>query len=341
MAFRGVAIGVLLAGDPLGERREFSDEDERLLAAFADSAAIAVATARSIAVERLRYSIAAADRERGRWARELHDETLQGLGALRILLTSGRQRGSAEDLEAAVGQAISQLGTEIQNLRGLIAELRPAALDEFGLEAALQGLVERVSTAAGLAVETELSLSGRSASSGPEGPELESTVYRLVQEALTNVAKHSRAENVVLSVVERDGAIHVSVADDGVGFDPSAHHPGFGLLGMRERVMMAGGNLELSSSPGSGPRSRPWSLSRMALDLAGSHSGRAVAPGAVPRAARPPLRRGGCRCQASREGVPRRAVWHVNSTASGGGVAEMLSRSWPMREAPAWTPAGW
>ncbi len=252
MAFRGAGIGVLLAGDPLGERREFSDDDEQLLAAFADSAAIAVATTRSIAEERLRHSVAAADRERGRWARELHDETLQGLGALRILLTSGLQRGSSEDLEAAVGQAISQLATEIQNLRGLIAELRPAALDEFGLEAALQGLVERVSTGAGLAVQTELSLPGRSASNGPEGPELEGTVYRLVQEALTNVAKHSRAENVVLSVVERDGAIHVSVADDGVGFDPSAQHAGFGLLGMRERVMMAGGSLELSSSPGAG-----------------------------------------------------------------------------------------
>ena len=89
--FGALPIGVLLAGDPLGERSEFSGEDERLLTAFAASAAAAVATARSVAEDRLRHSIAAAERERGRWARELHDETLQGLGALRILLTSGLQ----------------------------------------------------------------------------------------------------------------------------------------------------------------------------------------------------------------------------------------------------------
>jgi signal transduction histidine kinase len=256
VALRGSAIGVLLAGDPLGERSEFSGEDERLLTAFAASAAAAVATARSVAEERLRHSIAAAERERGRWARELHDETLQGLGVLRILLTSGLQGGSPEALEGAVNETISQLGSEIQNLRALIAELRPAALDEIGVEAAIQGLAERVSATAGLAVETELSFpSSRGADHAP-GSELESTIYRIVQEALTNVAKHSRAENVRLSVVERDGSIEVSVEDDGVGFDPRAEHPGFGLPGMRERVAMAGGSFELTATPGVGVKVR-------------------------------------------------------------------------------------
>jgi signal transduction histidine kinase len=252
IAFRGAGIGVLAAGDHLGDRREFSAEDETLLAAFGASVATAVATARSAAEDRLRHSISAAERERGRWARELHDETLQGLGALRVLLASGLRTGSTAAMESAAREATQQLDSEIQNLRALIAELRPAALDEIGVEAAIQGLAERVSATAGLAVETDVSLSGaRNAENGP-GSELESTVYRLVQEALTNVAKHSRAEHVRLSVVEHDGAIEVSVADDGVGFDTGAKHEGFGLPGMRERVAMVGGSIELSSTPGAG-----------------------------------------------------------------------------------------
>jgi signal transduction histidine kinase len=256
MIFRGAGIGVLCAGDPIGNRSEFTAEDERLLEAFATSAATAVATARSVAEARLRHSISAAERERGRWARELHDETLQGLGALRVMLASGLRRGSPEALEGAVAEATFQLDADIQNLRGLIAELRPAVLDEIGVEAAIQGLAERVSATAGLAVETELSLSDVNRGNGGPGSELDSTIYRLVQEALTNVAKHSRAEHVRLSVVEQNGAIEVSVSDDGVGFDPSARHGGFGLLGMRERVAMVGGSFELTSAPGAGAAMR-------------------------------------------------------------------------------------
>jgi signal transduction histidine kinase len=215
-----------------------------------------VATARSAAEDRLRHSISAAEQERGRWARELHDETLQGLGALRVLLASGLRTGSAAALESAAREATTQLDAEIQNLRALIAELRPAVLDEIGVEAAIQGLAERTSATAGLAVDTELSLSGAHHAGNGPGSELESTVYRLVQEALSNVAKHSRAEHVRLSVVERDGAIEVSVEDDGVGFDTGSRHRGFGLLGMRERVAMHGGSLELSSAPGAGARIR-------------------------------------------------------------------------------------
>jgi signal transduction histidine kinase len=183
----------------------------------------------------------------------LHDETLQGLGALRVLLASALRRRSPGVLEGSVESAISALDQEIQNLRGLIAELRPAALDELGVAAALRGLAERTATAHGLAVDAELSLpEGRP---HPErGIDLDATVYRVVQEALSNVAKHSRAERVRLSVVERDGSIEVSIEDDGVGFDPDLPEEGFGLLGMRERVAMAGGSLAIDSAPGTGTR---------------------------------------------------------------------------------------
>jgi signal transduction histidine kinase len=251
MAFHGSDIGVLLAGDPLGGSGEFSVADQELLAAFAASASMAVTTARSVAEDRLRHSIAAAERERGRWARELHDETLQGLGALRVVLASGLQRGSPEALRTAVDEAISQLASEIQNLRSLITELRPAALDELGVAVAVRGLAERAAATQGLTMETELVIGTED---GRQDPELESTVYRLVQEGLSNIAKHSRAEHVRLRVVERNGAIEVTIEDDGVGFEPGAQHGGFGLAGMRERVAMVGGSLEVDAAPGGGAR---------------------------------------------------------------------------------------
>jgi signal transduction histidine kinase len=255
-----LGLPILIRGEAFGniyltEKQDgepFSDADEEAGVVLAEWAAIAIENARSVAEDRLRHSISAAERERGRWARELHDETLQGLGALRVLLASGRRGGSADALEGAVAEAISQLDAEIQNLRALIAELRPAALDEIGVEAAIQGLADRVSATAGLAVETHLSLPALRGGREAPGSELESTIYRLVQEALTNVAKHSRAEHVRLSAIERNGAIEVSVEDDGVGFEPGMRHGGFGLLGMRERVTMVGGRFELTSAPGAG-----------------------------------------------------------------------------------------
>jgi signal transduction histidine kinase len=259
-----LGLPILIRGEAFGnlyltEKRDgaaFTESDEAAAVVLAEWAAVAISNARLVAEDRLRYSISAAERERGRWARELHDETLQGLGALRVLLASGLRGGSLETLSRAAREVTSQLDSEIQNLRALIAELRPAALDEIGVEAAIHGLAERVSATAGLAVEAELSLPGAPYATQAPGSELESTIYRLVQEALTNVAKHSRAEHVRLRVVERDGAVEVSVTDDGVGFEPEAEHAGFGVPGMHERVAMVGGSLELSSAPGAGATMR-------------------------------------------------------------------------------------
>lgn len=145
--------------------------------------------------------------------------------------------------------ALEQIGHDIEELRALIVELRPATLDQLGLVAALEDLAGRVASGAGIEVATDLSLSA-----GRLDPELETTVYRLVQEALNNVAKHSGAGAATLQVADRGGRLDVLVSDDGRGFDPGAEHDGFGIAGMQERVALVGGELEIESRPGSGTR---------------------------------------------------------------------------------------
>jgi signal transduction histidine kinase len=258
LQFRGQGLGVIAAFDRLEGGPEFDQEDERLLLAFAASAATAVATAQSVAEEQLRHSIEASERERRRWARELHDETLQGLGALRVVLASASRTGSQENLRDAVERAVNQLSDEITSLRGLISELRPAALDELGLAAAVEALVEPPKNVRGLDIRAYVSLNREA---DPEQaldltPELQSTIYRVIQEGLTNIAKHARAENVELRLGEQGGVLMLLLKDDGQGFETEAHHSGFGLLGMRERLELAGGRLAVISESGAGTELR-------------------------------------------------------------------------------------
>jgi signal transduction histidine kinase len=244
LAFRGRSLGVLSAfGD------EFSRDDERLLQAFAASAATAVHTAKSVEEGRLRQSIEAAEMERRRWARELHDETLQGLAGLQVLLGSGLERDDAE-LRRAATEVVRHVGEQIDALRNLITDLRPAALDELGLEPALESLVERVARTSGVQVELDVELEQETRLP----PDLESALYRLIQEALTNVVKHASAQRALVVVRHRNGCVRAAVSDDGRGFDPGAATAGFGLAGMRERAALARGNLTIDSGAGSGTR---------------------------------------------------------------------------------------
>jgi signal transduction histidine kinase len=244
LVYRNTPLGLLAAFDRLDGAGGFGDEEERLFLGFAASAATAVATARSVAEDRLRHSLLAAEQERRHWARELHDETLQALGALQVLLSSALRRGSPEALEQAVRESLEHIGTEIESLRTLITELRPAALDEIGLAPAIESLGERLAAVEGLEVDVAVELDRRL------DAELETTVYRLVQEALTNIAKHANAESVRVRVTRGDDVVAVEVVDDGRGFDPEARAEGFGVIGMRERVALAHGRLELDSAPG-------------------------------------------------------------------------------------------
>jgi len=254
LLFRGDPLGVVVALDRIGDPGRFDLEDQRMLEAFAASAATGVATARSMAEERLQNTIDAAEQERSRWARELHDETLQALAVLRMRLSSALREEAPEQLKETGQAAVEQIDDEIVKLRRLITELRPASLDAIGLEAALEALAEQHQQAAKLEVDCDFDLP-RDEGARPT-PILETAVYRLAQEALNNVSKHSRAQRADLMVRVSGGAIQIEVRDDGVGFEPSLVREGFGLVGMRERAALLGGTLEVDSTRGSGTRMR-------------------------------------------------------------------------------------
>jgi signal transduction histidine kinase len=224
------------------------DDDAELLRAFAVSAATAVAMAQSAESDRLRSLMAAADAERSRWARELHDDTLQGLGAVRLLLAAARRRGDTQQTAQAVDEAIGYIEQEIDNLHAIISDLRPAALDELGLGPALEALLDRRSGHGTLSIASQLVLPNPDLGEARLGPEIESTVYRVVQEALTNIVKHANATEAAVFVTVRDG-VSIEVRDDGGGFASRSTGAGFGLAGMRERVNLAGGTVRIDSGP--------------------------------------------------------------------------------------------
>jgi signal transduction histidine kinase len=217
LVYRGRGLGVLAAFDRGAASESFSADDEATLRAFAASGATAVALAQTVQHERLRHSLDAAEAERRRWARELHDETLQGLGGLRVILSSALRRVDGEEVAELLREGVVHVEREIENLRAIITELRPAALDELGLVPAIDALVDRVSTVEGLTIESTVQLA---AGDQRLGQEVETTVYRLLQEALTNVAKHARAESARIGVRAVGGRLEVEVADDGEGFEP-------------------------------------------------------------------------------------------------------------------------
>jgi two-component system, NarL family, sensor histidine kinase DevS len=252
LVFRNETYGVLIALDRIHEGPAFTAEDRALLEAFATSSATAVATARSAAFELQRQRLSAAEDERGRWARELHDETLQSLAVLRVSLSAARRKGGVAVLAEAVSEAIGQLEDGIANLRALVTDLRPAALDELGLEAALAALCERASRH-GLHIDSSIELAHEQGGEPTRHiPELETAMYRIVQEALTNASKHGHATCAVIEIRESDTTVRLSVRDDGGGFDPTISTAGFGLLGIRERAQLLHGTVQITSSPGQG-----------------------------------------------------------------------------------------
>ncbi|MGN6215949.1 MAG: GAF domain-containing protein [Solirubrobacterales bacterium] len=255
LLFRGRAVGTLVALDREAGGIEFDQEDLRLLQSFASSAATAVATAQTVESERLQQQVESAERERERWARELHDDALQGLAAIRISLATALQskgEDRAKRIEWAAEDTIARLEQQINELNRLINDLRPAALERLGLAGALRALAEESAARGGLEVEATIELDD-----DPDRDH-ERLVYRLVQEALTNVVKHASASRVSLTARETEGEIRIAIGDDGTGFDSDAPTAGRGLTGMRERIELLGGRIEVASRPGEGTEITAW-----------------------------------------------------------------------------------
>ena len=258
----GMVIALRLGGG-------FRKADRSALEAFATSVSQRLAAERSVEIERLRFGMQARENERTRWAREIHDESIQGIGALRLRLANARDNEDPDGLRAAVDTALEGLGHEIEGLRHLITELRPAALDDLGLAAALKALARRAQAIDALEVTTQIDLSelqtgveaGAGGDAGRLDPELESTVYRIAQEALTNVSRHAEATSAVVAVSVHGATLTLTVTDDGKGMPGEERlgprgdglEGGFGMSGMRERAELVGGELQFRPAPaGSG-----------------------------------------------------------------------------------------
>lgn len=192
--------------------------------------------------------------ERRGIARELHDSAGQALTAIRIHLQligdllAGRDGDEAKTTTMA-RRTLAMVDDTVEEIRRAVNQLGPAVLDDVGLEAAIQRAADDLSEATSVPVEFRYAVDSALDAS------VEMTVYRLVQEALTNVARHSEASEVTIDVEQTDETLRVALSDDGKGFDPEAVGPRRrGLVGMRERVELLGGSLELHAAPGEGTR---------------------------------------------------------------------------------------
>ena len=240
---RGRSIGILAAHDKLGADVRFSDTDLRLAETFASRAAVAVDLSERLARDALRRIVEAQEAERRRLARELHDETGQALTSILLGLKALEEKLAADDSRAAVGGLRDLVVSTLQDVRRLAVELRPTALDDFGLVAALERLTQSFAEQSKIPVDFQSTLPPERL---PE--EVETALYRIVQESLTNVIKHAHATRVSVLLTRKKGSVAAVVEDDGRGFDPAAvPDGGFGLAGMRERVAALGGRLELES----------------------------------------------------------------------------------------------
>jgi signal transduction histidine kinase len=198
--------------------------------------------------------VQAAERERGRLAVELHDDSLQHLAALGLRLGQARLRlasGEVESVAELIARCESDVAAQLANLRRLVAGLRPPVLDDRGLAAALEELLESVHRDTGAQVSLRVRHAGRLPT------EVETVLYRVAQEALANAVKHAGAGRVTAWLVDRPDGLELRVSDDGKGFDlrDIAGHVRdgrFGLVGMRQRVEMLGGTWRVSSEPGCG-----------------------------------------------------------------------------------------
>ena len=268
LVHRFTALGVIIAGvaadgAPLGPNAE------RLLEAYATRAVLVIQLSELVSAEReradavgrlmasevreesrretLRRVVDAQEEERHRLAIELHDETGQSLATVLMGLRRLEDAASLAEVRETAAELRETVQNAVQELRALAVELRPKALDDFGLGPALERLVELYEKRTGTAVTIHLAgLEERLPGS------VESALYRIAQEGLTNITKHAGATRVSLITRRDRGRIRMTLEDDGEGFDTSLHSDGLGLLSIRERSELLGGSTTIESAQGSG-----------------------------------------------------------------------------------------
>jgi signal transduction histidine kinase len=242
LVVEGSALGVIAAHDRDGDDPRFGEEDLRLGESLAKRAAIAVDLAQRVSQDAVRRVVEAQELERARLARELHDETGQALASILLGLRSLEQSLDSESALARVAAVRELVVSTLHDVRRLAVELRPSALDDFGLAAAIERLVETYGDGAAATVDLEIQLG-----EGRLPGAVETTMYRIVQEALTNVTKHADATRISVLLTRTERAVVLVVEDNGKGFESRAATDGLGLTGMRERVALVGGRVRLET----------------------------------------------------------------------------------------------
>ena len=188
------------------------------------------------------------ERERKSLARDLHDEVGQLATAITIDLKRARKVENPDTKNELIGRSLEGTARLLDSMHRISARIRSSILDDLGLNAVLRSCGEDFERSSGVPVEVELDFEEERL---PE--RVAENVYRIVQEALTNVSRHAQAEHVAVRVSQRNGQLDVSIRDRGVGFDPATSDPErLGLLGMRERVELLGGRFEIESAPAHG-----------------------------------------------------------------------------------------
>jgi signal transduction histidine kinase len=251
LVFHQKGIGIITAFNKDGPDPRFTDDDLRLAEAFSTRAALAVHLSERVARETLDAILDAQEAERSRVARELHDETGSALSAVLLGLTAIDRAATLPEARQASAALRETASTTLENVARLAFDLRPSTLDDFGLGPALKDLGCALEERGGPKVEFKLV--GAIAERLPA--KVETTLFRITQEALTNVVKHADAKTVRIAFARQERSVVLTVDDDGRGFS-QAQLSGdqLGLVGMRERTTSVNGALDITSKPGAGTR---------------------------------------------------------------------------------------
>ena len=203
--------------------------------------------------------IDAQEGERRLIARELHDDVGQALTALKLTLQAIQMASDPDEIRLGIADAVATAATAIQRVRDLSLDLRPSLLDDFGLPAAVRWYVDRQATRAGIEGRVDVA---------PDLPALTreqgTTLFRILQEAVTNVAKHAQATSLGVELSRADRDVRLAVCDNGVGFDADLAQAramlgaSVGVLSMSERAQLAGGRITITSQPGAGTTITVW-----------------------------------------------------------------------------------